>query len=131
MNHITPRKISISHIFFFSVFFTASTAYSKPAECSKAHTDVEILICKSVRLEKLDKAMAKNYEQIISSDIGDDARISIKAEQRRWIIRRNKCKSNTCIEEAYRSRITDLCETPVIGGVHPTCIEFDADNLAK
>ena len=90
-------------------------------DSDKASTFVEKEICTNSVLSRLDDALGENYKLMMASDIGADARTAQKAEQKAWLGRRNKCADYSCIEKLYRARIDEMCEIPVISGVHPPC----------
>jgi uncharacterized protein len=62
---------------------------------------------------------------MLASDIGDGARKYLKTMQKKWLSNRNKCTNNNCLLEAYRKRVDEVCEYPVISGVHPICTYSD------
>lgn len=90
-------------------------------DCAKSLTFSEKAICTDTLLGKLDGALAENYKYMLASDIGDGARNDLKVTQRRWLTQRNKCTDNQCLASTYRKRIDEVCEYPVISGVHPVC----------
>ncbi len=94
-------------------------------DCGKASTFSEKEICTDTLLGKLDGALAENYKYMLASDIGDGARNDLKATQKKWLGERNKCADNQCLANAYRKRIDEVCEYPVISGVHPACTSSD------
>ena len=93
--------------------------------CQKAATSVEKEICSNPTLSKLDDALAENYKYMMAANIGDGARKDLKQTQREWIAKRNKCADGKCIEAAYRSRVDEVCDYPVISGIHPSCTSED------
>lgn len=100
-----------------------AAAVDQPSfDCSKASTLVETTICGNGLLARLDVALARTYSDVRGSDIGDDARSYLRNTQREWMQRRNRCADVSCIERAYRDRIDEVCETPVLSGVHPGCL---------
>lgn len=94
-------------------------------DCTKASTFSENAICNDPLLGKLDGALSENYKYMLASDIGDGARNDLKATQKKWLADRNKCTDNTCLANSYRKRLDEVCEYPVISGVHPTCTTSD------
>lgn len=94
-------------------------------DCGKASTFVEKSICSVNVLGNLDGAMAENYKYMKASDIGDGAKSDLTSTQKQWMLERNKCTSIECVETAYRKRIDEICEYPVISGVHPACTMSD------
>lgn len=94
-------------------------------DCAKASTFSEKAVCTDSLLGKLDGALAENYKYMLASDIGDGARNDLKTTQKQWLGERNKCADNQCLANAYRKRIDEVCEYPVISGVHPVCTSSD------
>ena len=94
-------------------------------DCAKASTFSEKAICSDPLLGKLDGALSENYKYMLASDIGDGARADLKESQKKWLIERNRCANNQCLSDAYRKRIDEVCEYPVISGVHPICTSSD------
>lgn len=104
---------------------SAQPSWSPSFDCTKATTFSEKAICTDSLLGKLDGALAENYKHMLASDIGDGARNDLKATQRNWLSERNQCTENQCLARVYRKRINEVCEYPVISGVHPGCINSD------
>ena len=100
-------------------------SWSPSFDCGKASTFSENAICTDTLLGKLDGALAENYKYMLASDIGDGARSDLKATQKKWLAERNNCADNQCLANAYRKRIDEVCEYPVISGVHPVCTSSD------
>lgn len=94
-------------------------------DCSKACTPVEKMICSNSLLGRLDVALTNNYKLMISANIGDGAKQHLKATQKEWLAFRNGCADTDCLEAAYRSRIDEICDYPVVSGVHPMCSYSD------
>lgn len=94
-------------------------------DCTKASTFSEKAICNDPLLGKLDGALSENYKYMLASDIGDGARIDLKTTKKKWLAERNKCTDNQCLANTYRKRIDEVCEYPVISGVHPICTSSD------
>ena len=108
------------------VFFVAGLAFvgSNPAfaiECRLAKTEVEVSICASALLFDLDTALNAYYQGAFYSDIGDGARSWLRSSQRSWLKKRNACKTDDCLFKLYVSRVDELCEIPVISGIHFIC----------
>ena len=109
-----------------AVLLSSSLAHSASFDCAKASTFVEKAICADPKLSRQDDALAENYRYMSASNIGEGARKDLKATQRTWIAERNKCTDTECITNAYRIRIDEICDYPVVSGVHPTCVSADA-----
>lgn len=103
---------------------TVSPTSAGPSfDCAKASTPVEKSICADPILSRLDRAMADNYSAMRNSDIGAEAREELKASQRQWAAARSSCNTTQCLADSYRTRINEICDYPVITGIHPSCIE--------
>jgi uncharacterized protein len=100
-------------------------AHAVSFDCTKAATFVEKEICNDPILGKLDDALGANYKQMLSSNIGSGAAKDLKATQKAWLTIRNKCSTKQCVVDAYRKRVDDICDYPVISGVHPNCTSSD------
>ncbi|MGH8374239.1 MAG: lysozyme inhibitor LprI family protein [Pseudomonas sp.] len=96
-------------------------AHAVSFDCKKASTFVEKEICSDATLGKLDDALTDNYNAMLATDLGDGG-TSLKKEQRAWLAERNKCKTNKCLVDLYRKRVDDVCEAPVVRGVHAACV---------
>lgn len=94
-------------------------------DCAKAASFVEKAICSSVTLSKLDDALSENYQSMRTANIGDGASKDLQATQKKWLAERNRCTDEKCVARAYRRRIDEICEYPVLSGVHPGCISAD------
>lgn len=90
-------------------------------DCAKAATFGEKAICANSLLGKLDDALSENYKGMQAANIGDGARKDLRKTQKQWLGERNKCTTESCLVDAYRRRIDEICEYPVISGVHPVC----------
>lgn len=113
-------------IIFISLIFLSSVSHAASFDCSKASTSIEKAICADTLLGKLDEALSDNYKTMRGANIGEEARKDLKATQRKLLSERNKCKNDNCLIEADRKRIDEICEYPVISGIHPICI-FSAE----
>jgi len=99
-------------------------AHAASFDCKKASTFVEKTICANPLLGKLDDALTENYGAMLASDLGDGPdNKNLKKEQRAWIAKRNKCTTDQCLVDLYRKRVDDVCETGVVSGVHPVCVQ--------
>lgn len=105
---------------------SSTIAHAISFDCSKASSTVEKLICNDPLLGKLDDVMSQNYKNMLLAGIGEGARKDLKTTQRTWVSDRNKCTTASCLADAYRKRIDEVCEYPVIEGVHPECT-YSAD----
>ncbi len=108
-----------------AALLSSPLAHSASFDCTKASTFVEKAICSDPKLSRQDEVLGENYKYMSASNIGDGARKDLKATQRTWIMERNKCTDNECITNAYRKRIDEICDYPVVSGVHPTCVSAE------
>jgi len=108
-----------------SIVLLSSISYATSFDCSKASTFVEKAICADTLLGKLDDTLSENYNNMLAGNIGKGAIKDLKATQKKWLSERNKCTDNKCLIEAYRKRIDEICDYPVISGVHPVCTSSD------
>lgn len=116
--------MKISHIAV--VFFLAvPTAHAVSFDCAKATTFVEKEICGNSLLGKFDDALSENYKYMLASNIGDGARKNLRATQKKWLSERNKCTNNICLVDAYKKRVDEICDYPVISGAYPMCTSSD------
>jgi uncharacterized protein len=60
-----------------------------------------------------------------AANIGEGARRELIDSQRNWIRERNRCGDKKCIKNLYRARLTEICDYPVIDGIHPHCDVFE------
>lgn len=118
---VPARNILARPIAMAALLCTSLVAQAASFDCAKAGTFVEKEICTNAVLSKLDDALGDNYRLMKASDIGADALAQQKARQKTWLARRNACTDYACIEAAYRERVDEICEVPVVTGPHPPC----------
>ncbi len=114
--------------FLLALLFSSSAVHAISFDCKKASTLVEKSICTDPFLGKLDDALSENYKYMFASDIGDGARKDLRTTQKKWLSERNNCINNKCLADAYRKRVDEICEYPVISGVHPICTNSEDIN---
>lgn len=112
------RKLILGLCFLGVIPLTSAASF----DCSKSSTAIEKSICNKAVLSKLDEALTSNYKNISAANIGTGARKNLQITQRKWLQQRNQCKTDRCIESKYRERLDQICEVPVISGVHPECV---------
>ncbi|WP_024973486.1 lysozyme inhibitor LprI family protein [Ralstonia pickettii] len=105
-----------------ALLIASPIAHATSFDCKKASTFVEKTICASPLLGKLDDALKENYDAMLATDLGDGG-ASLKKEQRAWIGQRNKCTTEQCLVDLYRKRVDDVCEAPVVTGMHASCVQ--------
>jgi uncharacterized protein len=101
----------------------AAFAAGPSFDCAKASSNVEKMICGNDQLQKLDVALSKNYKSMmaVSDDLPGGAQ-DLRQEQKAWVAKRNKCTTEKCLVDLYSARVDEVCDAPMIRGVHPDCI---------
>ncbi len=76
--------------------------------CSRASHAAEVAICNSNRLAQYDLTINQIYARI-HGQLNRRNRKRLARNQKRWLGQRNRCGQNvSCIEQAYRNRISTL-----------------------
>lgn len=115
-------KILISLI---ALAVASPLAHAVSFDCTKASTSVEKEICTDPLLGRLDDALSENYKYMLAANIGDGAKRDLKASQKKWLAVRNRCANKSCLIETYRQRVDEVCDYPVLSGIHPICTYSD------
>jgi uncharacterized protein len=89
--------------------------------CNNINSYSDKTICNDKELLELDSAVSKAYESMFHSEIGECAREVLKHENDQWISERKKCQNKQCIIDSYKNRYSEICDLPVVIGVHPLC----------
>jgi len=77
--------------------------------CSRAKTFVEKAICQSPSLAEKDRKMSSLYFSTLADHKNNAAATrALKADQRAWLARRDKCTTMGCLERSYDGRIAEL-----------------------
>lgn len=116
------KFLSVIGTVVFALTAASSVANAASFDCKKAATYVEKEICSDALLGKLDDALSENYNAMLATDLGDGGK-ELKKTQRAWLVGRNKCTTNKCLIEAYRSRVDEVCDAPVVSGMHAICTQ--------
>jgi hypothetical protein len=84
------------------------TARARPSfDCGNARTRSEIVICNDPGLAALDRQMAAQYNgALIEADRGE--RRLLERTRDRFLSYRERCATNQCIAETYRSRMREI-----------------------
>ena len=82
-------------------------------DCGKAGTNIEKQICNSDQLSQLDEDLARKYK-ILMASVDEGLKNDLKKDQKSWLAKRNSCNNSACIEEAYKSRINELCQNIIL-----------------
>ncbi|MET3433534.1 uncharacterized protein ABIC71_003036 [Herbaspirillum seropedicae] len=124
VRHMKARLAGISRKVIALIFLSVCAINSNASDCAKKKTYAEKEICRDPFLTALDVALKENYDWMMASDIGEGAEKDLAKTQKKWIQSRNKCVDRECITSLYKSRIVEVCEYPVIQGVHAICNQF-------
>jgi len=100
-----------------AAFFDACFAQPAPTppnpgfDCANAATDLEVLVCKTDSLARLDRLMAQTYRAARIRTQGHEA-LELKAMQLEWLKGRNACwradNKAQCTLDSYEARIAEL-----------------------
>ena len=89
----------------FLLTLAAVSARATSFDCAKAATSVERLICETRALARMDDELAEIYEDGADRE---EHRLAVRAAQRAWIVRRNRCADAECVGRIYELRIAQL-----------------------
>lgn len=85
-----------------------TSAFAPSFDCAKAGTGPERLICSDRELSKLDVDLSQAYSKAREKSADKN---KLKSEQLEWFKRsRNACSDKSCMETAYKQRISDLAK---------------------
>ena len=103
-------KKSFSTIFVRGILLTVgilacSHSYATSFDCSKATQPSEKMVCNSPTLSALDDQMFALYSSVKTVSPNPD---SLKQDQIAWIKQMRTCASESCMEQLYKQRISDL-----------------------
>ena len=83
-----------------------TSPFAPSFDCAKAGTGPERLICSDRELSKLDVDLSQAYSRAREKSADKN---KLKSEQLEWFKRsRNACSDKSCMETAYKQRISDL-----------------------
>ena len=103
--------VRLATLAFFMLLFLAApqSAVAAPSfDCAKASSRVEKLICSRPGLAQLDSDLADAYRTALRDVRWSSANRRIRAEQKEWIARRNRCDNAKCLRRLYHTRIGAL-----------------------
>jgi uncharacterized protein len=83
-------------------------AKAQSFDCAKASTRVERMICDRARLGVLDSELAEAYRTALRDSPWASANRRIRAEQKAWIARRDRCQTPRCVRKLYQMRLGQL-----------------------
>lgn len=105
-------KAQTAIICFTSSFLTAGlttvthAATFTAIDCDQAANRVERTICADKKLTQLDKQVAQQITA--AADVSKVPQKILEATQQQWVNTRDQCQQNSCIEDSYQSRLTEL-----------------------
>ncbi|WP_109110668.1 lysozyme inhibitor LprI family protein [Azospirillum sp. TSO35-2] len=85
------------------------SGFAASFDCGKASTPVEKAICADQRLSDLDSELGRAYKAALQSNA---APADLKAEQKSWVVQRNRCTDTACLASAYQARLAALSAPP-------------------
>lgn len=83
-------------------------AKAQSFDCAKASTRVERMICDNPRLGELDSELAEAYQTALRDSPWASANRRIRADQKAWIARRDRCGNPGCVRRLYQMRLGQL-----------------------
>ncbi len=98
-----------------NLFLLLLTPFAQAAsfDCTKANTFVEKEICANRTLSELDKTLAEVYATEIARETESTR---IRNAQRNWLVKRDTCTTNACVEQSYESRLAEMfCDGKALG----------------
>lgn len=97
-----------------------ATAAAPSFNCGKAATPIEVLVCGSDALSKLDARLAEVYDAALD-ELPRRERAAQRKRQRQWLAERDACagqdEADDCVSDSYEARIAQL---QVVAGQLPT-----------
>ncbi|PUA29736.1 MAG: hypothetical protein B0W54_03975 [Cellvibrio sp. 79] len=110
MNSAVFKKV-ISQMVAICGAAAVSSTQAASFDCTKASTSIEKLVCSSPTASNLDERLSAVYKTALEQATDKD---SLKQQQRIWLKeRRNSCKDETCIFNAYQARLVELNKMPI------------------
>jgi uncharacterized protein len=89
-------------------FAPAAFAQGPGFDCRAAATYVEIAICDSRELSRLDRVLNREYTNASARTESDFQMQELVSDQENWIGNRDSCSTYSCVLRAYRTRIGQL-----------------------
>lgn len=79
-------------------------------DCANATTNIENRICANAVLAELDLTLSQVYQEAQLESAGVDGETGVRIdplarEQKIWLKKRNQCKTDACLKNAYEKRI--------------------------
>ena len=104
------RDVTVSIFFVVLLLFLSHAVRVSAAsfDCAQTLTKIEKLICSAPELSALDDQLNAEYAKATKTS---DSSSTLKVEQRRWLVERNRCADTVCIKSAYTERLAQLQAT--------------------
>ena len=81
-------------------------AHAASFDCAKAHSRVEKAICAEQDVSDLDEYLGRYYAGARATLRESGA--CLAADQRQWLVSRNKCEDAACLKKLYLERLAEL-----------------------
>lgn len=93
----------------------ASEAMAASYNClQEGLTDIEIKICRNETISILDDIVSQQYtllnQNIDAYTLGFISEVDITRSQRAWLLERNRCIDEDCLQKLYLERLSELSE---------------------
>lgn len=105
---VTGSKLFLASLALGMLTTTVPAQAAPSFDCSKAATQVENMICDHPKIAQLDSDLADAYKTALRDSPWASANKRIRADQRDWIARRDRCESPRCLRQVYHQRISIL-----------------------
>ncbi len=113
VHKMTARLMTVAGLVA-GVMALAEPAAAVSFDCSRTQNSVERRICQNRELSDLDSQMDREYRSV-SARIRPRSDVPfLRADQLRWLAKRNDCWTARCIKRAYLQRIETLESYAVI-----------------
>ena len=86
---------------------TPNASASPSFNCARARTRGEIAVCNNSALAVLDRQMA-DYYRSASRSTDPEGRALLERTRSHFLTYRDRCRSDACVADAYRGRITEI-----------------------
>jgi ankyrin repeat protein/uncharacterized protein len=96
-----------------------SVIHAASFDCTRARSSIEELICQDPELEALDNSLDTAY-RLYTSD-SKAANLS-RAEQRRWLNQRYRCRDRDCVKAKYESRLQEIKRVLDCDSIDDACL---------
>lgn len=99
------KKFILIKLFIFFNILIANEQFSPSFDCSNVKKEtVESHICDNENLSLLDNTLAELYKQAYELNLNNN----LKQSQKKWLKKRDNCKTISCIQKSYLERVDYL-----------------------